>query len=78
MTTMLEKVARAMAERRRVAPYDDTELARAALTAIREPDIETAMLGGTVIPMSGHAATDCAERAFTAMIDAILEEPSNG
>lgn len=89
MTTMLEKAARALFDsyvRLSDVGADEAEpywlaqkegfvsSARAALQAIKEPDIETAMLGGTVIPLSGYEATDCAERAFTAMIDAILNE----
>jgi hypothetical protein len=56
--------------------------ARAALLAIREPSLDLGVIGAG--PVNEHMRGKCkadvfaAQDAFTAMIDAILEEPSNG
>ena len=86
MTTMLERAAAAILAK---VPFgygmseaDATEYARAALTAIREPSLDLGVIGAG--PVNEHMRGKCkadvfaAQDAFTAMIDAILEEPSNG
>jgi hypothetical protein len=56
------------------------EAARAALTAIREPSLDLGVIGAG--PVNEHMRGKCkadvfaAQDAFTAIIDAILEEPS--
>jgi hypothetical protein len=82
---MLDKLTRAIW---RELPQDDCNmalsrrLARAALLAIREPSLDLGVIGAG--PVNEHMRGTCkadvfaAQDAFTAMIDAILEEPSNG
>ena len=105
MTTMLERVALALANTDRadaglnaledadqlillvslgrVEPlHHYTQRAKAALLAIREPSLDLSVIGAG--PVNEHMRGTCkadvfaAQDAFTAMIDAILEEPSNG
>lgn len=71
MTTMLEKAARALADHNLGQPEEWQRFvpeARAALLAIREPDADIVVAGW------GREA-DGISPAFTAMIDAILNEP---
>lgn len=75
--TMLEDMARALKERRRIGPYEDIDLARAALMAIREPDMDVGLIGAEEVnkQMRGPVKADycAAQNSFTAMIQAILE-----
>lgn len=88
MTTMLEKMARAHCERLAERSGEDymrwdalgpsmqaweIEATRAALLAIREPSAEVAEAG-----MIAGGFTGYADVAFTATIDAILNEKPEG
>ena len=62
--------------------FDGMAIARAVLLAVREPDIDTGLAGAAQVNknMRGpHKADYCAAKdAFTAMIDAILQEKGDG
>ena len=51
-------------------------LARAALMAIREPDMDTSIVGGLAVAeeMEGGGDYFAAKRCWTAMIDHVLKE----
>lgn len=69
MTTMLEKMARAIEHAEDMGQYYE-DIARAALQAIREPDQRTVYASGA----GDGEMLDFARSSFTAMIDAILSE----
>lgn len=72
--TMLERAARAVSEEMRVnRKCSSKDLARAVLMAVREPDDATHDRGDE-LRYSGSANYGAGD-IFTAMIDAILNEP---
>jgi hypothetical protein len=77
--TPLERMARAICEARGIYPTEWHEFlpeARAALMAIREPDMDTSIVGGIVVAeeMKGGEDYFAAKRCWTAMIDHVLKE----
>ena len=88
--TPLERMARAIARSYHSADYEESDLAaivtrrwheflpeaRAALIAIREPDLMTTVAGAKVIvkEMEGDEDYFAAKGAWTAMIDHVLSQ----
>ena len=75
--TMLEKIAEAIARQMAEDENDNIDIARAALMAIREPDMDVGLIGAEEVnkQMRGSVKADycAAQNSFTAMIQAILE-----
>lgn len=75
--TMLEKIAEAIARQMAEDENDNIDIARAALMAIREPDMDVGLIGAEEVnkQMRGSVKADycAAQNSFTAMIQAMLE-----